>query len=88
MKQINFYSLIHQYDATVAKGYYDSEICQAVIKAIGPGMTLRGLLECKPDLNLLNLRKILHSHSPFSHCTMLSGSMGHKKKFQSVSHGI
>ena len=60
--KLTFISLIHQIDAAVAKGYHDSEICEAIIKTISPGMTLRGFLECKPDLNLLTLRKILHSH--------------------------
>ena len=60
--KLTFISLIHQIDAAVAKGYHDSEICEAVIKAISPGMTLRGFLECKPDLTLLTLRKIIRSH--------------------------
>ena len=60
--KLTFITLIHQIDAAVAKGSHDSEICEAVIKAISPGMTLRGFLECKPDLNLLTLKKILHSH--------------------------
>ena len=40
--KLTFISLIHQIDDAVVKGYHDSEICQAVIKAISPGMTLRG----------------------------------------------
>ena len=60
--KISFIFLIHQIYAAVAKGYHDSKICEAIIKAISPGMTFRGFLECKPDLNLLTLRRILRSH--------------------------
>ena len=59
----------------MAKGYHDSEICEAVIKVISPGMTLRGFLGCKPDLNLLTLREILRSHFKEKSATDLSKSL-------------
>ena len=33
-----------------------------VIKAISPGMALRGFLECTPNLTLVTLKKVLRSH--------------------------
>ena len=70
-----FISLIHQIDVAVAKGYHDIEICEAIMKAISPGMTLRGFLQCKRDLNLLILRKILRSHFKEKSATYLYKSL-------------
>ena len=42
--KLSFISLIHQINAAEAKGYQETEICEAVIKAISPGMTLQALL--------------------------------------------
>ena len=73
--KLSFISLIHQINTAEAKGYQESEICEAVIKAISSGMTLRGFLESTPGLTLVTLRKILRSHFKEKNATDLYKSL-------------
>lgn len=58
-----FYTnLMHQIDIGLQKGYPKSKIVEAVVKAISPGLSLRGMLEMKNGLTLVQLRRILKSH--------------------------
>ena len=53
-------TLIHQIDLGLTKGYKESEVVEAVIKAISPRSTLRNYVLTLPDCSLAKLRKILH----------------------------
>lgn len=53
---------MHQIDMGLQKGYPESEIVEAVVKAISPGLSLRGMLEMKNGPTLVQLRRILKSH--------------------------
>jgi len=46
----------------VNKGHRESEIIDAVIRAVSPGMSLHDMLEIKTDLTLSQLRTILKGH--------------------------
>ena len=52
-------ALIHQIDLGLTKGYKESEVVEAVIKAISPHSTLRNYVLTLPDHSLAKLRKIL-----------------------------
>lgn len=62
--KLSFCGLIRQINSAIAKGYTETEIIEAVIRAINPGNLLRGYLESMPlsDLNLPKLRRLLRSH--------------------------
>ncbi|XP_043954545.1 uncharacterized protein LOC122820911 [Gambusia affinis] len=60
--RLTFSSLARQIDNGLSKGYPESEIVEAVIRAIVPGLQLRSYLEGKNDLSLPTLRRILRSH--------------------------
>ena len=57
--KLTYVALIHQIDLGLTKGYKESEVVQAVIKAISPHSTLRNYVLTLPDRSLAKLRKIL-----------------------------
>lgn len=60
--RLTFSSLARQIENGLSKDYPESEIVDAVIRAIVPGLQLRSYLEGKSDLSLPTLRRILRSH--------------------------
>lgn len=60
--RLSFSSLARQIESGLARGYPESEIVDAVIRAITPGLQLRSYLEGKGELALPALRRILRSH--------------------------
>ena len=60
--RLTFSSLARQIEHGLNKGFPESEIVDAVIKAISPGMQLHSYLEGKSNLTLPILRRILRSH--------------------------
>lgn len=55
-EKLTFSSLAHQIENGLSRGYPECEICDAVIRAISPGLQLRSYLEGKPNLTLPTLR--------------------------------
>lgn len=60
--KLTFSSLARQIESGISKGYPESEVVDAVIRAITPGLQLRSYLEGKGLLTLPALRRILRSH--------------------------
>lgn len=60
--RLTFSSLARQIESGLSKGYPESEIIDAVIRAITPGLQLRSYLEGKDKLTLPALRRILRCH--------------------------
>ena len=60
--RLTFSSLARQIEHGLLKGFPETEIVDAVIRAIVPGMQLRSYLEGKGDLKLPTLRRILRCH--------------------------
>ncbi|KAK0141138.1 hypothetical protein N1851_021879 [Merluccius polli] len=60
--RLTFSSLARQIEHGLLKGFPETEIVDAVIRAIVPGMQLRSYLEGKSDLKLPTLRRILRCH--------------------------
>ena len=57
--KLTYVALIHQIDLGLTKGYKESEVVEAVIKAISPHSTLRNYVLTLPDRSLAKLHKIL-----------------------------
>ena len=66
-----FSSPAHVIDNAERKEYSEAEICEEVVRAISPELSLRGLLEGKSDLSLAQLRKHLRSHYQEADATTL-----------------
>ena len=62
--KLSFCGLIRQINSAVSRGYSETEIIEAVIRAISPGNLLREYLESMQlsDLSLAKLSKLLRSH--------------------------
>lgn len=60
--KLTFSSLAHQIEQGISKGFPETEIVDAVIRAIAPGLQLRSYLEGKNNLTLSTLRRVLRSH--------------------------
>lgn len=60
--KLRFSSLAHQIEQGIIKGFPKSEIVDAVVKDIAPGLQLCSYLEGKSDLTLPTLRRILRFH--------------------------
>lgn len=60
--KLSYTSLLHQIELGLQKGYLESEIREAVIHAISPGSSVRGMLERKSGLTLNQLKRILKSY--------------------------
>lgn len=61
-EKLTFVSLMHQIDSGLKRGYKESEIVDAVIRAISPHSSLRSYVETLNDLSLAKLRRILRVH--------------------------
>lgn len=60
--KLTFVSLTHQIDSGLKRNYQESEIVDAVIRAISLHSSLRSYVETLNDLSLPKLRKILRVH--------------------------
>ena len=60
--KLTFFSLTHQIDSGLKRGYNENEIVDAVIRAISLHSSLRSDVETLKDLSLPKLRKILRVH--------------------------
>lgn len=60
--KLSFTNLMHQIESGLRKGHGESEVIEAVIRAISPGLKLRDMLEIKTDLTLPQLKTILKGH--------------------------
>lgn len=60
--RLTFSNLARQIENGLGRGYPESDITDAVIRAITPGLQLRSCLEGKENLTLPALRRILRSH--------------------------
>lgn len=60
--RLSYTNLIHQIESGVQKGHTETEIVDAVVRAISPGLSLRDMLEIKSHLTLLQLKTILKGH--------------------------
>ena len=69
--QLSFVSLVRQIETAVIKKYTETEIIEAVLKAILPGSNLRSYLECRQDLDLPQLKKIIRAHYKEKNATEL-----------------
>ena len=72
--KLTFVSLTHQIDSGIKRGYKETEIVDAVIRAISLHSSLRSYVETLKDLSLPKLRKILRPtyHLLTIHPTFLS----------------
>ena len=59
---LSFVSLVRQIESGIKAGYKESEIVEAVIRAVSPSLNLRSYLEMIQDLSLSRLRQIIKSH--------------------------
>lgn len=60
--KLSYSNLIHQIEMGLKKNHSETEIVEAVIRAVSPGLSLRDMLEIKTDLTLSQLRTILKGH--------------------------
>ena len=60
--QLSFVSLIRQIETAIIKKYTETEIIEAVLKAIQPGSNLRSYLECRQDVDLPQMKQIIRAH--------------------------
>ena len=60
--RLSFVGLMRQVDSALTKGYKESEICDAVIRAISPSSKLKAYLELMADITLQKLRQIIRVH--------------------------
>ena len=61
-EKLTFVSLMHQIDSGLKREYKETEIVDAVIRAISPHSSLRSYVETLSDLSLSKLRRILRVH--------------------------
>lgn len=61
-EKLSYTSLSNQIESGLKKGYTETEIIEAVIRAVSPGLHLRELLEIKRNLTLQSLKTILRGH--------------------------
>ncbi|XP_035264283.1 uncharacterized protein LOC118222647 [Anguilla anguilla] len=61
-EKLSYTSLLHQINGGLRKRYTDSEVIEAVIRAIIPGLPLRSMLESKSDLTISKLKTVLKGH--------------------------
>ncbi|MES9906773.1 MAG: hypothetical protein ABW168_29350 [Sedimenticola sp.] len=59
---LSFVSYLRQVDTAVAKGHSDTEIVEAVLRAIQPGNRLKSYLEGRDDLDLATLNTLIRSY--------------------------
>ena len=61
-EKLSYLSLIRQMEMGTEKGHTETEIVEAVIRAVSPGLPLRDMLEIKRGLTLTSLLTILKGH--------------------------
>ena len=61
-EKLSYLSLVRQVELGLDKGHTDTEIVEAVIRAVSPGLPLRDMLEMKRGLTLTPLLTILKGH--------------------------
>nr|XP_061825251.1 uncharacterized protein LOC133612099 [Nerophis lumbriciformis] len=61
-EKLSYLSLVRQIGVVTEKGHSETEIIEAVIRAISPGLPLRDMLEIKRELTLNKLFTILMEH--------------------------
>lgn len=61
-EKLSYLSLVRQIEVGLEKGHAETEIVEAVIRAVGPGLPLRDMLEIKRGLTLNTLLTILKGH--------------------------
>ena len=59
---LSFVSLARQIDTGITTGYKESEVIEAVIRAVSPSLKLRSYLEMIQDLTLVRLKQIMKAH--------------------------
>ena len=59
---LSFVSLARQIESGIKAGYKETEIVEAVIRAVSPSLKLRSYLEMIQDLSLSRLRQIMKAH--------------------------
>ena len=59
---LSFVSLTRQIDTGVKSGYKETEVIEAVIRAVSPSLKLRSYLEMMSELTLPRLKQILRAH--------------------------
>ena len=69
--QLSFVSLVRQIETAVIKKYTETEIIEAVLKAIQPGSNLRSYLECRTDVDLPQMKQIIRSQHKEKNATEL-----------------
>lgn len=60
--KLSYLSLVHQIELGIEKGHTQTEVVEAVIWAVSPGLPLRDMLEIKRGLTLSALLTILKGH--------------------------
>ena len=60
--KLSYNNILHQIESGLRKGHGESDVIEAVIRAISPGLKLRDMLEIKDDLTLPQLKRILKGH--------------------------
>ena len=61
-EKLTFGGLVFQIEKGLKREHDEFDIVEAVVRAVGPDLQLRGFLENKADLSLQSLRRILRSH--------------------------
>lgn len=69
--RLSFTNLMHQIDIGLCRGHGEAEITEAVVKAITPGHSIRGMLKIKRDLTLPQLKAVLKGQFKQESCTEL-----------------
>ena len=59
---LSFVSLARQIESGIKAGYKETEIVEAVIRAVSPSLKLRSYLEMIQDLSLSRLRQLMKAH--------------------------
>ena len=82
--QLSYLSVTRQLEDGIAKGYSASEIINALIRAMPSGLEFRRYLECRSDLTLPQVRRLLRTHyreggAHEIHQQLLSASQGSKE---------
>ncbi len=70
-EKLSYPSLIHQMEVGLEKGHSETEIVEAVVRAVTPGLPLRDMLEIKRGLMLQTLLTILKGHYKVDSTTAL-----------------
>lgn len=61
-EKLSYTNLMHQIDMGLSEGYNESEVTDAVVKAISPGLCLSDMLEIKSNLTHPQLKTVLKGH--------------------------